>query len=91
MRTAAQNGLWIGGISGEVEELRELVYQTIAGGHVGAMFNAASRAENSVSGYPLEYAALRMNFTVPEALDALSVTAPAVPETASQTTEEGDE
>ena len=78
-RTATRNGLWIGGISGDVEELRELVYQTIAGGAVGAMFNSASRAENSVSGYPLEYAALRMNFTFPETLDSLLVQPPTVP------------
>ena len=93
-RTASQNGLWIGGISGEVEELRELVYQTIAGGHVGAMFNAASRAENSVAAFPLEYAALRMNVVTPEVLDALDVQAPTVPAAGTETAspqQEGDE
>ena len=68
-RTASANGLVLGGIAEKVERLRELVLAAITGGHVGACFNTASRYENSMSGFPLEFAALRMNFTYPETLD----------------------
>ena len=67
-RTASANGLVLGGIAEKVERLRELVLAAITGGHVGACFNTASRTENSMSGFPLEFAALRMNFTYPETL-----------------------
>ena len=68
-RTAGANGLVLGGIAEKVERLRELVLAAITRGHVGACFNTASRSENSMSGFPLEFAALRMNFTYPETLD----------------------
>ena len=67
-RTARANGLVLGGIAAKVEGLRELVFAAITGGHVGACFNTASRSANSMSGFPLEFAALRMNFTYPETL-----------------------
>ena len=68
-RTASANGLVLGGIAEKVERLRELVLAAITRGHVGACFNTAARTENSMSGFPLEFAALRMNFTYPETLD----------------------
>jgi hypothetical protein len=80
-RAAAANGLVLGGIAAKVEELRELVFAAIAGGAVGACFNTASRTEDSVSGFPLEYAALRMNFTYPATLDSTLVQSPSVPTT----------
>ena len=67
-RTSGANGLVLGGIAEKVEHLRELVFAAIVRGHVGACFNTASRTENSMSGFPLEFAALRMNFTYPETL-----------------------
>ena len=68
-RTTGANGLVLGGIAEKVERLRELVLAAITRGHVGACFNTAARTENSMSGFPLEFAALRMNFTYPETLD----------------------
>lgn len=99
IRSADANGLVLGGIAAQVETLRDMVLAAVMRGHVGACFNTASRAENSVSGFPLEYAALRMNFTYPETLDSLAVPEPETPETepatseetTSSTTEEGDE
>ena len=77
-RTSGANGLVLGGIAEKVETLRELVFRAIAGGAVGACFNTASRTEDSVTGFPLEHAALRMNFTYPATLDALVIEAPTV-------------
>lgn len=90
-RSASANGLVLGGIAAKVEALRELVFRAIAGGHVGAMFNTASRTEDSVSAFPLEYAALRMNYTYPETLDALAIESPTLPaatETETLTTQQ---
>lgn len=67
-RTASANGLVLGGIAEKVERLRELVLAAITRGHVGACFNTAARTENSMSGFPLEFAAIRMNFIYPETL-----------------------
>ena len=67
-RTASANGLVLGGIAEKVERLRELVLDAITSGHVGACFNTAARSENSMSGFPLEYAALRLNYSYPETL-----------------------
>lgn len=67
-RTASANGLVLGGISAYVETLRDMVIDVIANTGVGACFNSASRAENSMSGFPLEFAAARMNFTYPTTL-----------------------
>jgi len=67
-RTASANGLVLGGIAEKVEHLRELVLAAILRGHVGACFNTAARTENSMSGFPLEFAAVRLNFTYPETL-----------------------
>jgi len=86
-RTGTANGLVLGGIAAKVEALRELVFRAIAGGHVGAMFNTASRIEDSVSGFPLEFAALRMNFIFPETLDSLAVQSPTLPAASPESSE----
>ncbi len=67
-RTSTANGLVLGGIAEIVETLREMCISAVREGRVGAIFNTASRAENSMSAFPLEWAAARMNFDYPETL-----------------------
>ena len=67
-RTASANGLAVNGGNAAVEALRDKCLCAIREAKCGAIVSTTRRRENDVSHYPLEWAALEVDFLEPESL-----------------------
>lgn len=67
-RTASVNGLTINGGNVVVEDLRDMIIETMRHANAGAYLRRVRREENDIAHYPLEWAEIYAEYEEPETL-----------------------
>ena len=72
-RTETQNGLTVNGGNAIVEELRDIIMQTVYDVKAGARVVAIRREENDIAHFPLEWAEFFVEYFEEESLNESSI------------------